>query len=169
MNYDRQGQFHESKDEVEEAPKEKSPFAQHARLLHALACAHSRHAPHTRSIAAGHHYLSSPAPTMAAEQQRSVHQSEQALASAAKEGAEQLHNLREHGMFDVKRAVTCSASPLGDGPTESAGETKVLHLIRHGQGFHSTLHSFALAHCLIDLFRCCLLAGSTRQRQRRCL
>ena len=69
-------------------------------------------------------------------------QSDQAIASAAKEGGEQLENLREHGMFDVKRAVTCSAEPLGDasaGGAAAGGETKVLHLIRHGQGFHNLL------------------------------
>ena len=40
----------------------------------------------------------------------------QALASAAKEGAEHLEHLREAGMLGVARAVTARAEPLGEAP-----------------------------------------------------
>ena len=64
---------------------------------------------------------------------------EQALATARKEGAEHLAHLRDAGMLSVQRAVTARAVPLTEAPTSPKGsETKVLHLIRHGQGFHST-------------------------------
>ena len=61
----------------------------------------------------------------------------QALASAAKEGAEHLEHLREAGMLGVARAVTARAEPLGEAPPPEGSETKTFHFIRHGQGFHS--------------------------------
>ena len=61
----------------------------------------------------------------------------QALASAAKEGAEHLEHLREAGMLGVARAVTARAEPLGEAAPPEGSETKTFHFIRHGQGFHS--------------------------------
>ena len=71
---------------------------------------------------------------------------EQALATARKEGAEHLAHLRDAGMLSVRRAVTARAVPLTEALTSpERSETKVLHLIRHGQGFHST-HDFCVLH-----------------------
>ena len=74
---------------------------------------------------------------MAAMQQSELWDA-QAMASAAKESAEHLAELRNHGMLGVQRAVTARAVALADAPEVPPGsETKVLHLVRHGQGFHS--------------------------------
>lgn len=70
---------------------------------------------------------------------------EQALATARKEGAEHLAHLRDAGMLSVQRSVTARALPLTEAPTFPEGsETKILHLIRHGQGFHSTCECHVL-------------------------
>ena len=75
--------------------------------------------------------------SMAATQQPELWDA-QAMASAAKESAEHLAELRNHGMLGVQRAVTARAVALADAPEAPPGsETKVLHLVRHGQGFHS--------------------------------
>lgn len=61
--------------------------------------------------------------------------SEAAKLTAKLEGEHHLEGLRNEGLLGLRRAVRITVRPL-DGSTPKKGE-KVVHLIRHGQGFHN--------------------------------
>eukprot|EP01047_Picozoa_sp_COSAG01_P075258 COSAG01_NODE_12842_length_1677_cov_3.245247_1_plen_294_part_00 len=72
---------------------------------------------------------------------------EAALAGAVREGAEHLEHLRAEGVLNGTRKLRFTVVPFrpGDGSSAEPGG-KVLHLIRHGQGFHNLLGDVYRSH-----------------------
>jgi len=64
--------------------------------------------------------------------------SDAAIAQAAKDGGVHLEMLRQAGVLGVQRAVRVTAVPAGNAAA-AAGAQKVIHLVRHGQGYHNLL------------------------------
>lgn len=65
-------------------------------------------------------------------------QSSSARETAKAESKHNFEVLQREGLLGIKRAVTIIASPLVPGSGPVVGK-KVVHLIRHGQGFHNLL------------------------------
>eukprot|EP01047_Picozoa_sp_COSAG01_P079269 COSAG01_NODE_14968_length_1390_cov_2.336174_2_plen_221_part_00 len=68
-----------------------------------------------------------------------------ALASAQREGADHLAHLQALGVMGTERPVKITCSSL-DADVPAGAETKVVHLIRHGQGFHNLLADIYRTH-----------------------
>mmetsp|Transcript_75545 Transcript_75545/g.179480 ORF Transcript_75545/g.179480 Transcript_75545/m.179480 type:complete len:278 (-) Transcript_75545:116-949(-) len=64
--------------------------------------------------------------------------SEAARKTAKIEGDQHREELKKHGLLDLKRAVIVKVCPHEPGQEVPPG-SKVLHTIRHGQGFHNLL------------------------------
>lgn len=65
--------------------------------------------------------------------------SEAAIAQARKDGAAYLEELRRAGVVGTSRAVQVKGSKAGEGSLPVPKGAKILHLIRHGQGYHNLL------------------------------
>lgn len=76
---------------------------------------------------------------------------EAALAGAVRDGAEHLAHLRAEGVLNATRKLRFTVVPFncdGGGSSPMEPGDKVLHLIRHGQGFHNLLGDIYRSHAV---------------------
>lgn len=64
---------------------------------------------------------------------------EEALATAKIESEQHLEHLRKAGVLNITRPVIIRATPMDSAPPSVGSNHKILHVIRHGQGYHNLL------------------------------